>query len=186
MNLKEIVNNNSVAVGGWAAGQKRWFRYALGLTCSQGDALFNSLSAAQKLAQTTIEKPAGTYQLRGCGTDPTDPGEPTDELEEDIVFTGQNVSDAPSTNPAVMSVAFTYVGNGENTAKVSWTQTPADGKSLRIVFNTMGYMSVAEVEARTYFSGEDNLFQGYHMSGNGDDNQRSDSTPNATQIIHVK
>jgi hypothetical protein len=173
---------------GWPAGQERYFLYSLALSCAGGLALWNGLSIAQKIAQSQPLPRPGTFQLRSCGggTDPVDPGTPTDELEEDIVFTGQNVSDAPSTNPAVMSVAFTYIGNGENTAKVSWTQTPADGKSLRIVFNTMGYMSVAEIEARTYFCGEDNLFQGYHMSGNGDDNQRSDSTPNATQIIHVK
>jgi hypothetical protein len=181
MNLKEIVNNNSVAVGGWAAGQKRWFKYALGLTCSQGDALFNSLSPAQKLAQTTIEKPAGTYQLRGCGTGPTDPGNPTNDLEEEIVFTGQNLSDAPSNNPDVMSISYTYLGNGEFSVSVSGN----DKGNLWICYNTMDYQSVADIEARTYRCGVPHLFLGYIMPGVPSDERRSDGTPNAHQILSV-
>jgi hypothetical protein len=105
-------------------------------------------------------------------------------LEEEIVYTGVNVSDAPSTNPGVMNVVFTFIGNGECSAKVNATSTPDGGKSLRIVYNTMRpYLSIQEIEARTYACGEEHLFQGYHMTGAGDDSQRSDSTINAHQLI---
>jgi hypothetical protein len=103
---------------------------------------------------------------------------------EDEVFYGQNVSDAPSSNPSVMDVVFTYLGNGRWSAKVNSTATPGAGRSLRICYNSMGYKSVAEIEARTYLT-MTHLFQGYHMTGNGDDGQRSDQILNAHQIIHV-
>jgi hypothetical protein len=186
MNLLEIVNNNSVAVDGWAAGQRRWYEYDLNLSCDQGEAKFDALSPEQKLAKTSIEKPTGSYQYRNCGgTGPTDPGNPSDDLEDEIVFTGQNVSDAPSTNPDVMEVIPTYLGNGEWSAKIKSTIQPEAGKSLRICFDTMGYLSVAEIEGRNYPCGEEVIFQGYHMTGNGDDGQRSDSTINAHQLVCI-
>jgi hypothetical protein len=170
---------------GWPAGQSRYFLYSLAMTCAAGLALWNSLTVAQKIAQAQPMPRPGNFQLRSCdgGTGPVDPGEPTDDLEEDITFTGQNVSDAPSSNPAVMDVVFTFLGTDECSAKVNWTSQPEAGKTLRICYNTMGYLSVADIEARTYACGEEHLFQGYHMTGMGDDGQRSDTIPNAHQLI---
>jgi hypothetical protein len=106
-------------------------------------------------------------------------------LEEEIIYTGQNVSDAPSNNPSLMSITPIYIGNGEWRAQVTYRAAEGN-RSVRICYNSMmPYLSASEIEGRTFACGEEHLFQGYWMTGQGDDGQRSDSTPNAHQLITV-
>jgi hypothetical protein len=91
-------NANSKSTG-WPALQQRYFLYSLALSCAGGEALWNGLTLAQKIAQSQPMPRPGNFQLRSCGgTGPVDPGTPPDYTDDDYVLQGVEVGGFPSTD----------------------------------------------------------------------------------------
>jgi hypothetical protein len=91
----------------WPPGQKRYFRYALGLTCATAEALFKSLTLEQQIAQSTTDIPAGNFVLRDCGGGGTDPVIPPYE-DEDYAYQGVEFGGAPSSNTDLLDLVYHY------------------------------------------------------------------------------
>jgi hypothetical protein len=167
---------------GWPPGQQRYFLYALALSCAWGLALWNSLSPAQKIAQSQPMPRPGNFQLRTCDDGGYNPGNPSGELEEEIQFTGQNVSDAPSTNPSLMTLT-PRVENGEIRITMTFTQPPAAGEERWLLYNNLRWFRQSEIEARGFAFGREHLFQCFDFVGAPAGEKRLDTRPNAEQRI---
>ncbi|GAB2582550.1 hypothetical protein [Spirosoma areae] len=61
--------NTGDTIPGWASGEERFFVYDDALSCDEGDDLFDGLSPAQKIAQTTAVEPVypSGKVARNCG-----------------------------------------------------------------------------------------------------------------------
>jgi hypothetical protein len=115
-------------------------------------------------------------------TNPTTPTAPASDLDENISFTGQNISDAPSTNPSIMTLS-PRLQNGEMWVTMTFSQPPAGGEQRWIMYNNLRWFTQAQIEARGYALGREHNFQCFDFSGQPAGNKRTDQRPNAEQRL---
>jgi hypothetical protein len=105
--MNHLVARNSNANSkskNWPALQQRYFLYSLALSCAGGRALWNSLTLAQKIAQSQPMPRVGNFQPRNC-----DGGEVIPPYEdEDFEFQGIEFGGAPSSNPDFLDLQYHF------------------------------------------------------------------------------